>query len=200
MVEWTIMSNSRFQLSAWTFLKGFLREPRTVGSIAPSSPWLVRAMLDEAQTADAQIIVEFGPGTGVFTDEIIRRMRPDARLLVFEVNQQFYDDLQARINDPRVAVISDSAAEINQHLQRMGLPQADCIVSGLPFTSLPRTVTHTILDATRTALRPGGVFVTYQYTPVLRNLLRSYFPATRITRYVLLNIPPALVFVCRKPA
>jgi phosphatidylethanolamine/phosphatidyl-N-methylethanolamine N-methyltransferase len=198
MVECTIMR--RFQLPAWTFLKGFLREPRTVGSIAPSSQWLVRAMLDEAGIAAAQVIVEFGPGTGVFTDEIIRRMRPDARLLVFEVHQQFSADLQARIDDPRVAVIADSAAEVNRYLQQMGLQQADCIVSGLPFTSLPRPVTHAILEATRHALRVGGVFVTYQYTPVLRNLLRSYFPATRITRYVLRNIPPALVFVCRKPA
>jgi phospholipid N-methyltransferase len=190
----------RFQLPAWTFLKGFLREPRTVGSIAPSSPWLVRAMLDEAGITAAQVIVEFGPGTGVFTDEIIRRMPPNARLLVFEVHQQFCADLQARIVDPRVAVIGDSAAEVNRYLQQMGLPQADCIVSGLPFTSLPRPVTHAILEATRSALRSGGIFVTYQYTPVLRNLLRSYFPATRITRYVLRNLPPALVFVCRKPA
>jgi phospholipid N-methyltransferase len=80
----------------------------------------------------------------------------------------------------------------------MGLQQADCIVSGLPFTSLPRPVTHVILQATRAALGTGGVFVTYQYTPVLRSLLRSYFPTTKIARFVLPNIPPALVFVCRK--
>lgn len=194
------MSNSRFQLPAWSFLKGFLTAPRTVGSIAPSSRWLVASMLDEANIANAQVIVEFGPGTGVFTDEIIRRMRPDARLLVFEVHEPFFNQLQSRIRDPRVQIIGDSAAELHRYLQELNLAHPDCIVSGLPFTSLPRPVSHAILQATRSALGPGGVFVTYQYTPVLRNLLRSYFPNTHITRYVLRNLPPALIFVCRKPA
>lgn len=157
-------------------------------------------MLDTSGVEQAQVIAEFGPGTGVFTDEIIRRMRPDARLLVFEVDPQFVADLQARINDPRVAVIDDSAGSIGEQLAQRALPAVDCIVSGLPFTSLPRPVTHDILQATRTTLRPGGVFVTYQYTPVLRDLLRSYFPDTRIRRFVLRNLPPALVFECRASA
>jgi phospholipid N-methyltransferase len=70
----------------------------------------------------------------------------------------------------------------------------DVVLSGLPFTSLPRPVTHAILEATVKVLRPNGVFVTYQYTTVLRHLLRQYFPAIRITRLVLRNLPPAFVF------
>ncbi len=155
-------------------------------------------MLDEAQVETARVVVEFGPGTGVFTDEIVRRLQPDARLLVFEVNTAFYTDLSARIHDPRVELIHGSAAELEQHIQRLDLTAPDCIVSGLPFTSLPRFVTHEILSATYQALRPGGVFVTYQYTPVLRKLLISHFDDTRITRLVIRNLPPALVFVCRK--
>jgi phospholipid N-methyltransferase len=182
------------------FLKGFLRAPRSVGSVAPSSAALVRAMLDDARVAEAQVIAEFGPGTGVFTTEIIQRMRPDARLLVFEINHDFYTALRTRISDARVELIEASAADIEAQLQRMALSGVDCIVSGLPFTSLPRPVTHAILQATYAALRPGGIFVTYQYTPVLRGVLRSRFHATRITRLVLRNIPPALVFVCSKPA
>lgn len=157
-------------------------------------------MLDVARVEQAQVIVEFGPGTGVFTDEIVRRMRPDARLLVFEVDPQFVADLRARISDPRVVILAESADTVGQQLERLGLPAIDCIVSGLPFTSLPRPLTHAILQATRAALRPGGVFVTYQYTPMLRALLSSYFPTTRISRFVLRNIPPALVFECRATA
>ena len=190
---------SRFRRPWWTFLRGFLRAPRTVGSIAPSSRWLVQAMLDTSSVEQAQVIAEFGPGTGVFTDEIIRRMRPDARLLVFEVEPQFVANLRERVNDPRVVIVADSAATLAEQLERLHLPAVDCVVSGLPFTSLPRPVTHAILETTRAALRPGGVFVTYQYTPVLRSLLRSYFPTTRIRRIVLRNLPPALVFECRTP-
>jgi phospholipid N-methyltransferase len=182
----------------WQFLKGFLRAPRSVGSVAPSSHWLVQAMLNEAKIETARVIIEYGPGTGVFTDEIVRRLRPDAHLLVFEVNPQFYADLHARITDPRVHLILGSAAEVGDYLERFGLNAPECIVSGLPFTSLPRPVTHQILSATYHALRPNGVFVTYQYTPILRKLLKAHFDSTRITRFVLRNLPPALVFVCRK--
>lgn len=184
----------------WTFIKGFLRAPRSVGSVAPSSRFLVNAMLDEAAVEAADVVVEFGPGTGVFTDEILRRLKPTARLLIFEVNPGFVAALRARITDPRAELIAESAAELALHLRRRGLPAADCIVSGLPFTSLPRALTNTILTTTYAALRPGGVFVTYQYTPVLRKLLAGHFDTCRITRVVLRNLPPALVFVCRKRA
>lgn len=155
-------------------------------------------MVREAQIEYATVVVEYGPGTGVFTDAIIQRLRPEARLLVFEVNPEFHQVLKARITDRRVTVLQASAAEISQYITNLGLPAPDCIVSGLPFTSLPRPVTHSILQATYATLKPGGVFVTYQYTPLLRRVLRSYFDTTRITRLVLRNLPPALVFVCRK--
>ncbi len=192
--------NYQVRFERWTFLKNFIRSPRSIGSIAPSSRWLVKAMLDEAEVESAQIIVEFGPGTGVFTDAIIQRMRPDARLLVFEINPLFIAGLRGRIDDPRVELIEASAADIEPHLQRLGLASPDRIVSGLPFTSLPRPVTEAILRATAAALRPGGLFVTYQYTPVLQRLLGTYFDTTSIARLVLWNVPPALVFVCRKRA
>ena len=196
MVDMTHLSSH--SAGWWTFLKGFLRSPRSVGSIAPSSRWLVRAMLDEAAVERAAVVVEYGPGTGVFTDELIRRLRPDARLLVFEVNPGFIAGLRARIADPRVTLIEASAATLPDELQRHGLGAPDCIVSGLPFTSLPRAVTDEILSATYAALPSGGTFVTYQYTPALRGVLAGHFDACRVTRYVLRNLPPALVFVCRR--
>ena len=155
-------------------------------------------MVREAQIEHATVVVEYGPGTGVFTDAIIQRLRPEARLLVFEVNPQFHQALKARITDQRVDVLQASAAEISQHLTNLDLTAPDCVVSGLPFTSLPRPVTHLILQATYATLKPGGVFVTYQYTPLLRRVLDSHFDTTRVTRLVLRNLPPALVFVCRK--
>ena len=183
----------------WQFVRGFLRAPRTVGSVAPSSRYLVAAMLDAAQVERRLVMAEFGPGTGVFTTEIVRRMRPDARLLVFEVDGGFVARLRQRIRDPRVTIIQGSAADLKQHLLALGTEQVDCVVSGLPFASLPREVTHGILQTTRECLAPGGLFVTYQYTPMLLRLLRTYFPVVRIAKVVLRNLPPALVLVCAAP-
>lgn len=186
-------------LTWWAFLRGVLRAPRTVGAIAPSSRWLVRAMLDEAQLEAASIIVEFGPGTGAFTKEIVQRMRPDARLIVFEIDPAFAAGLQRRFTDPRVHVINASAAQSLEYLADLDALPADCIISGLPFASLPRPVTHAILQTTAAVLRPGGRFVTYQYTPVMRHILRNYFPQSYVARFVVPNLPPALVFVCPNP-
>jgi phospholipid N-methyltransferase len=153
-------------------------------------------MLDAAEVERQHMLAEFGPGTGVFTAELVRRMHPDARLLVFEIRADFAARLRQRFDDPRVTIIHGSAAELPRYLQAHGAEQVDCIVSGLPFTSLPRDVTHAILRTTRDYLKPGGRFVTYQYTPALLRLLRSYFPEMRIARYVIRNLPPALVLVC----
>jgi len=183
----------------WTFFKENLRSHRTVGAVAPSSPLLTQAMLDEAAVERALLIVEFGPGTGVFTQEIVRRMDAKSRLVVLEVNPTFVEKLRSRIDDDRVEIINGSAADVGKHLAQRGLPQPDCIVSGLPFGSLPSPVSHAILQATRETLAPGGVFVTFQYTTLRGKLLCSYFPGARFSRLVLRNIPPALVFVWRKP-
>lgn len=192
------MTSKHGQRDWLTFLRAFLRAPRSIGSIAPSSPQLVRLMLDDAQIDDATLVVEFGPGTGVFTGEILRRLRPDARLLVVELNADFVDSLAGRFRDPRLTLIHGSAADIASFVEQHGLSAVDCVVSGLPFTSLPQPLTDAILSATYEVLRPGGVFVTYQYTPVLWRRFVRAFDAVRVSRLVLRNLPPALVFVCRK--
>jgi len=153
-------------------------------------------MLDAAAIERRRVVAELGPGTGVFTDEIVCRLGPDAKLLVLEIDGEFAAALRTRIRDTRVTVIHGSAADLPGYLDERGLDHVDCVLSGLPFTSLPRPLTHAILQAVRTRLAPGGLFVTYQYTPLLLGLFQTYFPATRVARWVLRNLPPALVFVC----
>jgi phospholipid N-methyltransferase len=181
--------------SVGVFLRGLVRAPRSVGAIAPSSRHLVAAQLHAARIEHAQVIVEWGPGTGVFTHAIIARMRPEARLFVFEINPVFLAQLRREIADRRVTIMDVSAADTQEVLLQHGVPSADVIVSGLPFTSLPQPVTHAILRAALHVLRPGGVFVTYQYSTLLRHTLRQYFPSLRIAAFVLRNLPPAFVFV-----
>jgi phospholipid N-methyltransferase len=182
--------------ACWTFLRGFLRSPRQVGSIVPSSPWLVRALVGAAPVEQAKVVVEFGPGTGVMTGEILRRLPADARLIAFEVDEHFAANLRARITDPRATILAASAVDAVEHLTRLGITSADCIISSLPLTSLPRPLAERILETTAKLLRPGGVFVTYQFSLIARSLLHRHFPKTRAEKVVLRNLPPAIVFVC----
>jgi phospholipid N-methyltransferase len=182
----------------WTFLRGFLRAPRSVGAIVPSSPWLVEALVEAARVEHAATVVEFGPGTGAVTGEILRRLPARARFVALELDPHFAASLRTRITDSRATIVTGCAVTAPQHLAKLGLHSVDCIVSSLPLTSLPRPVTQDVLRATTSLLRPGGIFVTYQYSAVVRPLLETHFRRTKVERLVIRNLPPALVFVCHK--
>lgn len=71
---------ARSRVPEWfLFASNFLRDPYMLGSIIPSSRFLVNAVLDGIDWTRARVIVEYGPGVGTFTAEILRRMRPDAQ-------------------------------------------------------------------------------------------------------------------------
>jgi phospholipid N-methyltransferase len=183
---------------ALLFFKNFLTNPTAIGSVIPSSPHLVNDLLAGIDFDRARVIVEYGPGTGVFTDEIARRLHPDAKLLSIELLDEFYSTLATRYQDPRVILIHGSAADVRKHLEAHGLGPADAIVSGLPFTSLPDGLRHEILTETTRALAPGGRFYLYQYSKFLVGHLQRYFEEIQ-TRWTFLNVPPAFSFYCERP-
>ena len=76
------------------FLKTFFKERKQVGALAPSSKFLVKKMCDKIDFSTAKNIVELGPGTGVFTEEILKRANPDCKIFVIELNTEFYEYLK----------------------------------------------------------------------------------------------------------
>ena len=191
------MTTARWR--AWlTFLRGSLRAPRNVGAFAPSSRHLAKAMVDPTNPGTRRIVAELGAGTGAFTVELVRRLRDDARLLAFEVDPGFVAELRRRVTDPRVLIFHESAVALPHRLREQGFAHVDSIISGLPFATLPPPSAAAILTAARDCLHVDGVFVAVQYTPLRLGLLRRYFPQVRIGGFVLRNLPPALVIVCRK--
>ena len=150
-------------------------------------------MLGLAPLADARVVVELGAGTGPYTGEILRRIGPQARLLAFEIDPELARGLAERFPDPRLRVIADSAANLEAHLDGA---RPEVIVSALPFTSLPATVRREVLDVARRVLAPGGVMLVLQYSLFAqRDLERTFGPVER--RLSPLNVPPAVLFVCR---
>lgn len=184
-------------MSALQFVKEYVKQPRTVGAVMPSSKVLARQMVEAIAFDRLENIAEFGPGTGVFTEEILRRKRDGTMLLVIEENREFFELLHERYSKrDDVVVIHGSAEDVRGHMQAYGIGQLDAIVSGLPFASLPNDVSHAILRVTNQVLAPGGVFVTFQYSVMKKGLFEQYFAGMEWQR-VWWNVPPAYVLAAR---
>lgn len=177
------------------FARNFLFHPHMLGSIVPSSRFLVNQVLEPIDWRRARIIVEYGPGVGTFTGEILQRMHPDARLIVIETNVDFVKHLRESIADPRLHVEHASAADVQLVLQRLGYERASYVISGIPLGSMPDPVKAEIATRTRDALEPGGEFLVYQFTSRVLPVLRRTFGYVRRS-FEGRNLPPAQLFVC----
>src|SRR5579864_2908401 len=111
------------QGDALLFARNFFRHPRMLGSIIPSSRFLIKQLLQPIDWDQAKVIVEYGPGVGGITAEILRRMRPDARLIAIETNPEFVKFLQRSLTDERLEVVEASAASVKEILRRAGHPK-----------------------------------------------------------------------------
>ncbi|HLK34062.1 MAG TPA: methyltransferase domain-containing protein [Terriglobales bacterium] len=177
------------------FARNFLRYPKLLGSLVPSSPFLVKHLLSFIDWERARVVVEYGPGVGTITQEILKRIRPDATLVAIELNPEFVDFLQNEIFDPRLRVVYGSAADVRRILRALNLPQADYIISGIPYTTLPDGVRRSVVRESHHVLHPQGAFLVYQFTRTVLPYLRPTFATVR-QDFKLLNILPARIFYC----
>jgi phospholipid N-methyltransferase len=177
----------------WQFLRGFLKHPKMVASIVPSSRVLIEKMLAPVDWERTKLFVEYGPGVGTFTRVLLDYLGPDAKLVTIDTNPDFTRLLKRSIDDPRLIAINGSAADVEHILDDRGLGKADYVLSGLPFTTLPRGVGDTIAKATANVLRPGGAFLVYQFSPKVLDFIKPHFG--RIERgFEWINVPPATLF------
>jgi phospholipid N-methyltransferase len=177
----------------WHFLRGFVKHPVMVGSVIPSSRVLIDKMLAPVDWANCKLFVEYGPGVGTFTQHILERLAPDAILLTIDTNADFTQYLSAKIRDSRLRAVTGSAADVREIMADFGFEEADYILSGLPFSTLPPGVGPAIAEATADALRPGGGFLVYQFSPKVRQFIAPHFK--RIDKdFEWINIPPATLF------
>ena len=179
------------------FFKRFLQRPLQVASIIPSSRALVERVADKIDFTRARVIAEYGPGEGVHSREIASRMRPDAKLLLFELDAAFSRDLHRQFaDDPRVQVFHADAATLPEELMRDGIAHCDYILSGIPFSILEINKKRDLLQKTHDALKPGGSFIIYQVTNELKQHA-TFFDQSE-SEYFLQNIPPMFITVFHK--
>ncbi len=175
------------------FFLGFLKRPKEVGSVIPSSRFLEKRIVRSADLPSAKVAVELGPGTGGTTRALLRDLAPDAVLLVIEINPDFVSLLRRKIDDPRLIVHEGSAAEIQTALEEHDLDAPDVILSGIPFSTMDRALGMAILRSVKDSLAPGGRFVAYQFRDRVETLGRKVFGDARVQTEVL-NVPPMRVY------
>lgn len=179
-----------------TFFKQYISKPRMIGAILPSSKYLAKKMISEIDFNSAKCILEYGPGTGVFTEKLLANRNNDTMILLFENNKEFSEMLEEKYkNQPKMYIINDSAEYIDKYLTHYNIQEVDYIVSGLPFATLPLDVSSAILEITKRYLKQNGKFITFQYTFLKIKFIQNYFRNVNIKMEVR-NIPPAYVLCC----
>ncbi len=178
------------------YLKNFVRD-KYVASITPTSKYAVERICHRLDFHGKKVIVEYGPGVGVFTINLLQHMSPDSRLIAIERNPDFFNILRQTINDERLKLFNDCAGNVLEILQACGEGEVDYILSGIPFSLFPKDVKSHILKNAHEALKNGGRFLAYQnfiqLPEFLRNHLERIFHNVH-TKLILQCLPPLVLF------
>ena len=171
-----------------------LIKDKHVGAVASTSKQVIKRLLNKIDFEKADTIIEYGSGNGVITKQLLNQMSKDAVLFAFETNKQFFNDL-SKINDNRLVIINSDAVYAKTILKtRYKIEQVDYIVSTIPFTFIDKRKRRRIISRTYSLLNEKGRFITYQYTWLIHNLIKTQFSQT-VAKAFLLNVPPVLIFV-----
>jgi phospholipid N-methyltransferase len=135
-------------------------------------------------------IVELGSGTGVITQEILKRARPGARVICIEFEPTYIPLLREKFGD-RVIIENESAHRMDEILLKHGITKVDLIISSLPI--LPGDIKEKIFASIRRHTESGTVFrfITYM-APIVRRVYRE-LPIQKKS-FTFWNIPPVWVF------
>jgi phospholipid N-methyltransferase len=179
----------------WLFFTKFLQQGKAIASVAPSSRWLARAVLQGIDFGRTQCVVELGAGTGPITAELLCRARRDSRIVVVERDADFCRRLRFRF--PQADIAQADAGDLESLFQERSLTLADHVISGLPLPSFPRHERNHVLGAVARHLRREGTFRQLTHLPwVYYRLYREYFTEVEF-RFVPCNLPPSGYYVCR---
>jgi phospholipid N-methyltransferase len=198
-------SNNNVLRESMLIFSKFLKSPRTVGAVSPSSKALAEMMVANLPTDEPISVVELGPGTGAFTGAIVNRLSTDARFLAIDIEPDFVKKIRQRW--PTVECVCASAEDLERLAIESGLGHVDHIISGLPFASLPVAMTRQILQGIERTLKPGGTFTTFQYVHgygmppgrLFRRQMSTLMGAPPRRRLVLRNFPPTYILTWTRP-
>lgn len=187
-------------MSTLSYVKNFVSD-KYIASVTPTSGFGVRRVCGKIDFRRCGVVVEFGPGTGVFTRHLLANMTPESRIVLIERNPNFCKVLRSNFRDSRAVIVNDCASNVLKILDSLGKPGADYVLSGIPFSFLPLAMRDKILRNSHRALRDGGKFLAYQTFYQGNNHLKIHLD--KLFRWVgveyeMLNLPPLRVYEASK--
>lgn len=198
------LSEASLKLGAYGYIRQFLRDPKSTGSIAPSNEELSELVTDTARLDKMGTVVELGSGTGVFTEKILEKKSPGALFFAIEINPEFCEATKSRC--PSATVYRDSAENMKKYLEQHGADSCDCIISSLPWTVFDHGTQDRLLEVIWDVLKPGGRMITFSYSISMmipnarrfRSTLLNKFTRVVKSKTVWSNFPPAFVYSAEK--
>ncbi|MBW2975868.1 methyltransferase [Candidatus Woesearchaeota archaeon] len=183
--------------SRLVFFSNFLKKPKEVASVSPSSRYVIDHIVNSIDFENANVVVEYGPGIGNTTIALLEGLKPDAKLICFETNKKFCAFLKENIHDPRLEVVNDTVENIESCLKKRGMKNIDYVVSGIPFSLMNKQSRLSIVKKTKNSLKNHGKFIVYQNSQHMKSYLNLYFKKTSVS-LEFRNLPPTFIFVCEK--
>jgi phosphatidylethanolamine/phosphatidyl-N-methylethanolamine N-methyltransferase len=178
------------------FLKSWIERPLLTGAVMPSGKFLAKAMAKEVDPREPGPIVEIGPGTGPVTEALLARGVAEERLVLVEFNPDFVELLKKRF--PKALVIQGDAYRLHDVLaDRLSQPAA-AVVSSLPLFTKPPEVRRHFMHQAFQLMGRKAPFIQFTYAVVPPIPERGPGYACKASNWILLNIPPARVWVYRK--
>ena len=168
-----------------------------VGSMTPSSRFLAAKMLNHIPIKEAKVVVELGPGTGVFTEKILENLGENTQLIVVELNDDFFNTLKNKLHHPNLHLRHGSADKIGIYLKELGFEKADLIISSLPLANFPSELRKNVIETAKNCLDDKGKFVQFQYSLQSLKTLKRNFHSVKVD-FTAFNFPPAFVYTCSK--
>ena len=206
---------SKFLKEHIEFYRQFRSHFQTTGAIAPSGRFLAKAIIKPMANRDEPArILEVGPGTGSFTKQIVKQLRPGDQFDLVELNDAFADMLNHLFEtDPSFQQWSSQSKVHVCPIQEFESDEPyDYIISGLPMNNFSPEVVTEIYEAFERLLKPRGVLTYFEYmcvrpirrvvsTPNERTRIReidevisNYLGRYRFRKnWVFANVPPAWV-------
>ena len=179
------------------FFKGWIDGPKAVGAIMPTSTVTARSMASVINPASGLPVLELGPGTGVITRAILARGIAPANLVSIEYSHDFHSRL--KLDFPEVRFVRGDAFDLDTTLEEMNIGLFDSVISGIPLLNFPMARRVGLIEDLLDRLPPGRPVVQFSYGPISPVAGRGSSFSVIHHDFVMRNVPPARLWLYRRP-